>query len=86
MHTCVRAHTHVIIFYIIFLYHIHGVITFSRVQDFLLQKYSVIIIDEAHERSVYTDILIGLLSRIVALRNKVSRTHVSANSIFSWFL
>ncbi|XP_016090585.1 probable ATP-dependent RNA helicase DHX37 [Sinocyclocheilus grahami] len=38
--------------------------------DFLLQKYSVVIIDEAHERSVYTDILIGLLSRIVPLRNK----------------
>lgn len=28
------------------------------------------IIDEAHERSVYTDILIGLLSRIVPLRRK----------------
>lgn len=26
--------------------------------------------DEAHERSVYTDILIGLLTRIVSLRNK----------------
>ncbi len=44
-------------------------------QDFLLQNYSVIIIDEAHERSVYTDILIGLLSRIVPLRNKV--THMN---------
>lgn len=38
--------------------------------DFLLNKYSVIILDEAHERSAYTDILIGLLSRIVQLRNK----------------
>lgn len=31
----------------------------------------MVLIDEAHERSVYTDILIGLLSRIVALRAKV---------------
>ncbi|ABO96118.1 predicted protein [Ostreococcus lucimarinus CCE9901] len=36
--------------------------------DFLLRKYSVVIIDEAHERSVNTDILLGLLSRIVPLR------------------
>lgn len=42
-------------------------------QDFLLLKYKVVIIDEAHERSVYTDILIGLLSRIVRLRAKVGR-------------
>ncbi|CAB0016610.1 unnamed protein product, partial [Nesidiocoris tenuis] len=40
--------------------------------DFLLSKYSVIILDEAHERSVYTDILMGLLSRIVPLRHKRS--------------
>ncbi|CAG08573.1 unnamed protein product, partial [Tetraodon nigroviridis] len=39
-------------------------------KDFLLKRYSAIIVDEAHERSVYTDILVGLLSRIVPLRNK----------------
>ncbi|XP_040843074.1 probable ATP-dependent RNA helicase DHX37 [Ochotona curzoniae] len=47
-----------------------GVLLKEIQKDFLLLKYKVVIIDEAHERSVYTDILIGLLSRIVALRAK----------------
>ena len=47
-----------------------GVLLREVEKDFLLTKYSVIIIDEAHERSVFTDILIGLLSRIVPLRHK----------------
>lgn len=40
--------------------------------DFLLKDYSVVIIDEAHERSINTDILLGLLSRIVPLRKQLS--------------
>ncbi|KAJ7400760.1 putative ATP-dependent RNA helicase DHX37 [Pitangus sulphuratus] len=47
-----------------------GVLLKEIQKDFLLSKYRVIIIDEAHERSMYTDILIGLLSRIVPLRQK----------------
>ena len=47
-----------------------GVLLREVEKDFLLTKYSVIILDEAHERSVFTDILIGLLSRIVPLRHK----------------
>jgi len=47
-----------------------GVLLKEVQMDFMLSRYSVIVIDEAHERSVYTDILIGLLSRIVPLRNK----------------
>ena len=39
-------------------------------QDFLLSRYLVIIVDEAHERSVFTEILIRLLSRIVRVRAK----------------
>ncbi|XP_034827394.1 probable ATP-dependent RNA helicase kurz [Maniola hyperantus] len=50
-----------------------GVLLKEVQSDFLLSKYSVIIIDEAHERSVYTDILLGLLSRIVPLRRKRGR-------------
>jgi ATP-dependent RNA helicase DHX37/DHR1 len=51
-----------------------GVLLKEVESDFMLQKYSVIILDEAHERSAYTDILIGLLSRIVQLRNKKGNT------------
>ena len=32
--------------------------------DFLLKRYSVIVIDEAHERSLNSDILVSLLTRI----------------------
>ncbi|KAJ8763081.1 hypothetical protein K2173_023286 [Erythroxylum novogranatense] len=38
--------------------------------DILLRQYSVIILDEAHERSLNTDILIGMLSRVICLRQK----------------
>lgn len=47
-----------------------GVLLKEIESDFVLTKYNVIILDEAHERSVYTDILVGLLSRIVMLRQK----------------
>lgn len=36
--------------------------------DFLLRRYSVIIIDEAHERSLNSDILVSLLTRIAHAR------------------
>ncbi|KAF2462289.1 P-loop containing nucleoside triphosphate hydrolase protein [Lineolata rhizophorae] len=42
-------------------------------EDFFLRKYSAIVIDEAHERSVNTDILVGMISRIVQAREKIAR-------------
>ena len=48
-----------------------GVLLKEIQNDFLLNKYSVIILDEAHERNINTDILIGLLSRILPLREKL---------------
>jgi len=50
-----------------------GILLREIANDFALTKYSVIIIDEAHERSVNTDILIGMVSRIVDLRKTMSQ-------------
>ena len=49
-----------------------GILIREISQDFALMKYSVIVIDEAHERSVNTDILIGMVSRIVSLRTEMN--------------
>jgi len=48
-----------------------GVLLRELSSDFLLRKYSVLIIDEAHERSMNTDILIGVLSRVLKLREEM---------------
>ncbi|KAI9789891.1 MAG: putative ATP-dependent RNA helicase DHR1 [Candelina submexicana] len=50
-----------------------GVLLREIAEDLLLIKYSTIIIDEAHERSVNTDILIGMMSRIVDERTRMSK-------------
>lgn len=50
-----------------------GILIREISNDFALSKYSVIIIDEAHERSTNTDILIGMVSRIVDLRAAMSK-------------
>lgn len=50
-----------------------GILIREIANDFALSRYSVVIIDEAHERSVNTDILIGMVSRIVDLRASMSR-------------
>eukprot|EP00834_Sanchytrium_tribonematis_P005757 NODE_370_length_8652_cov_0.611715.p1 type:complete len:1056 gc:universal NODE_370_length_8652_cov_0.611715:8242-5075(-) len=47
-----------------------GILLKEMMSDLLLSNYSVICIDEAHERNINTDILIGLLSRVVKLRRE----------------
>lgn len=55
-----------------------GILLQEIQSDLLLRKYNVIILDEAHERGLNTDILIGLLSKAVPLRKEASLESESA--------
>ncbi|KXG50358.1 uncharacterized protein PGRI_068490 [Penicillium griseofulvum] len=58
-----------------------GILLREIADDFALRKYSIILIDEAHERSVNTDILIGMVSRIVGLRKSLSEEDPSVKPL-----
>lgn len=46
--------------------------------DPLLSKYSVIIVDEAHQRSLHSDVLLGLLKKIQRSRPELRLIITSA--------
>lgn len=58
-----------------------GVLLREAGEDIALRKYSAIIIDEAHERSVNTDILIGMLSRVTKLRAEMAEEDPSVKPL-----
>lgn len=60
-----------------------GILLKEIQQDFLLRHYSVLLLDEAHERNVNTDILIGLLSRIAPLRAQMARAELESFELLS---
>ena len=49
-----------------------GILLQEIQNDLLLRKYGAIILDEAHERNLNTDVLIGLLSTAIPLRRKAA--------------
>ncbi|KAI5150003.1 hypothetical protein ENBRE01_1242 [Enteropsectra breve] len=49
-----------------------GILLREISNGFLLQKYTVILLDEVHERSGAIDVIIGLLSKIISLRATTS--------------
>lgn len=48
-----------------------GILLREMLADPLLQKYGVIIIDEAHERNILTDTVLGLLKKIIKKRDSL---------------
>lgn len=60
-----------------------GILLNEMMSDFLLKDYSVIVIDEAHERKMATDILIGLLSKVVKIRAKLALQEYQRENEFS---
>ncbi|KIY51151.1 pre-mRNA splicing factor [Fistulina hepatica ATCC 64428] len=66
-----------------------GVLFRETLRDPLLSRFSVIIIDEVHERSVHTDLLLGLLKKIhrkrPELRIVISSATLDAEFFFNYF-
>ncbi|GBF90232.1 ATP-dependent RNA helicase [Raphidocelis subcapitata] len=58
-----------------------GVLLRQLQADFLLSRYSALLVDEAHERSLNTDLLLGMLSRVVPLRRRMHEEWIAGGRV-----
>lgn len=62
--------------YLLLQYMTEGILLRELMSDPLLTSYSVIILDEVHERTLLTDIIMGLLKKIIRVSPLIFRSRV----------
>lgn len=70
-------------------YMTEGILIREMMADPLLRQYSVLVLDEVHERTLFTDVIMGLLKKILKKNKKlkliVSSATVDAEEISKFF-
>lgn len=65
-----------------------GILLREMMADPLLKSYSAIMLDEVHEKSAYTEILMGLMKKILKVKIRFSsyllRIDVSKHFLEAW--
>lgn len=57
-------------------YMTEGILIREMMGDPLLKNYSAIMLDEVHERTLYTDIIMGLMKKILKVSETVFKKYV----------